>query len=128
MIRRPPRSTLFPYTTLFRSKLDQLLGKDDIGVGYQDKLAAGPTHADVLANILKEGRLLGSREFPMDSVGNLDNPDPAASRRHPPIHGIGQPRSIPGRIPFDEDKFDAELMLSTQTHEDVDGHLQSAQE
>src|SRR3712207_7035335 len=25
MIRRPPRSTLFPYTTLFRSKLLQLL-------------------------------------------------------------------------------------------------------
>src|SRR3712207_7721252 len=24
MIRRPPRSTLFPYTTLFRSDLDQL--------------------------------------------------------------------------------------------------------
>src|SRR5437667_6056561 len=25
MIRRPPRSTLFPYTTLFRSDLDQAL-------------------------------------------------------------------------------------------------------
>src|SRR2546425_9686351 len=25
MIRRPPRSTLFPYTTLFRSQLDFLL-------------------------------------------------------------------------------------------------------
>src|SRR3712207_7451710 len=25
MIRRPPRSTLFPYTTLFRSRLGQLL-------------------------------------------------------------------------------------------------------
>src|SRR5437016_13915525 len=25
MIRRPPRSTLFPYTTLFRSKLDALV-------------------------------------------------------------------------------------------------------
>src|SRR3712207_7301661 len=24
MIRRPPRSTLFPYTTLFRSRLDNL--------------------------------------------------------------------------------------------------------
>src|SRR3712207_7531891 len=24
MIRRPPRSTLFPYTTLFRSKLDPI--------------------------------------------------------------------------------------------------------
>src|SRR3712207_7430792 len=26
MIRRPPRSTLFPYTTLFRSKARDLLG------------------------------------------------------------------------------------------------------
>src|SRR3712207_7685720 len=26
MIRRPPRSTLFPYTTLFRSQLDSVLG------------------------------------------------------------------------------------------------------
>src|SRR5262245_64932056 len=27
MFRRPPRSTLFPYTTLFRSALGQLLGQ-----------------------------------------------------------------------------------------------------
>src|SRR3712207_7792395 len=27
MIRRPPRSTLFPYTTLFRSKTKQLLAR-----------------------------------------------------------------------------------------------------
>src|SRR5438876_7072367 len=27
MIRRPPRSTLFPYTTLFRSKLSDAIGK-----------------------------------------------------------------------------------------------------
>src|SRR2546429_6577058 len=26
MIRRPPRSTLFPYTTLFRSKLETRIG------------------------------------------------------------------------------------------------------
>src|SRR3712207_8751823 len=26
MIRRPPRSTLFPYTTLFRSRVRQLVG------------------------------------------------------------------------------------------------------
>src|SRR5258708_10070206 len=26
MIRRPPRSTLFPYTTLFRSKLSMMVG------------------------------------------------------------------------------------------------------
>src|SRR5258708_22045484 len=29
MIRRPPRSTLFPYTTLFRSRLDRAVGGDD---------------------------------------------------------------------------------------------------
>src|SRR5690348_17475466 len=34
MLRRPPRSTLFPYTTLFRS---QGLAEDDIaGVAYMD--------------------------------------------------------------------------------------------
>src|SRR2546421_7038086 len=27
MIRRPPRSTLFPYTTLFRSHLERALGR-----------------------------------------------------------------------------------------------------
>src|SRR5256885_7077634 len=30
MIRRPPRSTLFPYTTLFRSDLDRI---DDARIG-----------------------------------------------------------------------------------------------
>src|SRR5256885_7040134 len=29
MIRRPPRSTLFPYTTLFRSRLLRQLRRDD---------------------------------------------------------------------------------------------------
>src|SRR3712207_4012541 len=28
MIRRPPRSTLFPYTTLFRSVRDSIIGSD----------------------------------------------------------------------------------------------------
>src|SRR3989442_2914083 len=31
MIRRPPRSTLFPYTTLFRSLCRRLDGADDEG-------------------------------------------------------------------------------------------------
>src|SRR3712207_8225657 len=29
MIRRPPRSTLFPYTTLFRSGRDRGIGRED---------------------------------------------------------------------------------------------------
>src|SRR5436309_6974986 len=31
MIRRPPRSTLFPYTTLFRSHVDRDLGPTAVG-------------------------------------------------------------------------------------------------
>src|SRR3712207_9231373 len=36
MIRRPPRSTLFPYTTLFRS--DVLAGGGDPAQGARDRL------------------------------------------------------------------------------------------
>src|SRR2546425_12065033 len=32
MIRRPPRSTLFPYTTLFRSPLDLVAGPSGYGL------------------------------------------------------------------------------------------------
>src|SRR5258708_31900519 len=35
MIRRPPRSTLFPYTTLFRSKKD-VIALSQIALRYRD--------------------------------------------------------------------------------------------
>src|SRR2546427_8678496 len=43
MIRRPPRSTLFPYTTLFRSRLDALVpggNVDDLEPDETDLAAA----------------------------------------------------------------------------------------
>src|SRR3712207_8629537 len=33
MIRRPPRSTLFPYTTLFRSRVRGVIAADTMGGG-----------------------------------------------------------------------------------------------
>src|SRR2546427_2358430 len=39
MIRRPPRSTLFPYTTLFRSHPVQVLRR--IGAGHRPPAASG---------------------------------------------------------------------------------------
>src|SRR5256885_8944979 len=47
MIRRPPRSTLFPYTTLFRSRRfrahhgDHRLGQRDGRVGFEGRPAKG---------------------------------------------------------------------------------------
>src|SRR5258708_10560712 len=35
MIRRPPRSTLFPYTTLFRSRVERTLGTKVRPVGWK---------------------------------------------------------------------------------------------
>src|SRR2546427_1976524 len=43
MIRRPPRSTLFPYTTLFRSD-----PKGWVVGGYQADMEAGPTYTGIL--------------------------------------------------------------------------------
>src|SRR5690349_23497684 len=44
MIRRPPRSTLFPYTTLFRSEADD--GVDRAGDDGCEGAAAHPQAAD----------------------------------------------------------------------------------
>src|SRR3712207_7671614 len=40
MIRRPPRSTLFPYTTLFRSVDAALRAPRDLGWGAERKVVA----------------------------------------------------------------------------------------
>src|SRR3712207_7259330 len=36
MIRRPPRSTLFPYTTLFRSRFGRAVAGSDVEADVQD--------------------------------------------------------------------------------------------
>src|SRR5256885_8366762 len=56
MIRRPPRSTLFPYTTLFRSRervtaeIETRLGDED-GISRDDRdRIAGEIAADILGH------------------------------------------------------------------------------
>src|SRR3712207_6949400 len=57
MIRRPPRSTLFPYTTLFRSVLGHVLGVAPLLLGVVEVPdVEGPTHLRVLAGPAVEGR------------------------------------------------------------------------
>src|SRR2546429_5255076 len=47
MIRRPPRSTLFPYTTLFRSAVKELAQRVQVHAGRQFARAAGGAFHDV---------------------------------------------------------------------------------
>src|SRR2546422_8215243 len=51
MIRRPPRSTLFPYTTLFRSQHALCLEPDtlDLAGGFLDRDDRGLVQHDALA-------------------------------------------------------------------------------
>src|SRR3989442_10980390 len=54
MIRRPPRSTLFPYTTLFRSRPDH---REQRGVGEQrDRIERGQRVETEIPEHVRESR------------------------------------------------------------------------
>src|SRR3712207_9176721 len=56
MIRRPPRSTLFPYTTLFRSEATQRLSdRERSRAGLQDQRTARPRLVPSLAIAVRRG-------------------------------------------------------------------------
>src|SRR5256885_7921038 len=68
MIRRPPRSPLFPYTTLFRSVRQRLgqadqprLGGDDMGMPLGAGLAGGAADIDDRARRRDQVRRRGAR-------------------------------------------------------------------
>src|SRR5262245_65227118 len=45
MIRRPPRSTLFPYTTLFRSRDDRACGRGEVAPRAGARDASAPARS-----------------------------------------------------------------------------------
>src|SRR5256885_3535668 len=59
MIRRPPRSTLFPYTTLFRSSVHlRVLGEEAVAthVEMEALVFVGPRNAADLSALLENDR------------------------------------------------------------------------
>src|SRR3989454_7154525 len=55
MIRRPPRSTLFPYTTLFRSRDDGLV--PSVGLGELGEVLDDEVRLDAVAGQVRQRRL-----------------------------------------------------------------------
>src|SRR3712207_8657261 len=47
MIRRPPRSTLFPYTTLFRSIFERMREEAERGAGMGQQIRNGFSRASI---------------------------------------------------------------------------------
>src|SRR3712207_9395692 len=83
MIRRPPRSTLFPYTTLFRSALHQAVGDDPV--------AEGPGE-------VRRGRRVGHD----DAVDDVAAEEPAGVRIAVPVEVEGAVRKDVGGLAADD--------------------------
>src|SRR5260221_7662619 len=92
MIRRPPRSTLFPYTTLFRSnhrkenreeKQDTKTEKTSMNnirrsIRSEEHTSELQSHSDLVCRLLLEKKKKNDRQ---DAINNtLTNPLPAAWR------------------------------------------------
>src|SRR3989454_11595448 len=79
MIRRPPRSTLFPYTTLFRSHLPRGGERLDLlhrgGVGSEP--VAPVNHQDPLGDALEVHRPVERRVAAAHEEHTLPGEDPA---------------------------------------------------
>src|SRR3712207_8154184 len=78
MIRRPPRSTLFPYTTLFRSRDQQLGQLLALLVG------AGPEHGEGVPGVVEAARPGPERGLVgvVGHGGGTDQPSGMRSEEH----------------------------------------------
>src|SRR3712207_8014213 len=77
MIRRPPRSTLFPYTTLFRSLADVGQRRGDRDVLAE---AGGDDPAALVAEDLQQLREHAAEVLGLDRPGGVVRAEPRAGR------------------------------------------------
>src|SRR2546427_12667640 len=92
MIRRPPRSTLFPYTTLFRSIVDSLASRGGI-VSLDDLARVQVRERRPLESTYRGHRIV---TMPLPSSGGVIRPAPPnGAHGHAPPRGGHPPRRVP---------------------------------
>src|SRR3989449_3625270 len=112
MIRRPPRSTLFPYTTLFRSHLDERL----VGVrrDLQAHRVAPPALPQALLDHLEQvfGVVLLDRE-----VGVPRDAEHGVAHHAQPTEQLAQ---VAGDDVLEQDEADTPLAVCRHDHDAVE--------
>src|SRR3712207_6937339 len=99
MIRRPPRSTLFPYTTLFRSRRLEVEGFEVTRVGVD---ADGLVDAAGFAEALRRDTALAAVVWANNEVGTVEPVKELAgicAERGVPFHSDAVQAA--GRLPLD---------------------------
>src|SRR3712207_8213165 len=99
MIRRPPRSTLFPYTTLFRSRIVARGNEQRLSSGLRDRgwhVIAGQFLPDCVLRSEEHTSELQSRQYLvcrllLEKNNHVRNAT-SASHRYAHIHALGPPR------------------------------------
>src|SRR3712207_7016706 len=83
MIRRPPRSTLFPYTTLFRSMLVQQTERgDDMFMATFARHCQHVLDLDALATLPSPTALVPLAPAPEDEAPHPPGSEPLRSEEH----------------------------------------------
>src|SRR5256885_13327796 len=82
MIRRPPRSTLFPYTTLFRSGEpgERVRPEERVGVGEDQEITPRDRDPAIQGQRLSGARLLADQPDP--AIGEAAHPLVGRSEEH----------------------------------------------
>src|SRR5256885_5203409 len=96
MIRRPPRSTLFPYTTLFRSK-------GSIKIGLLLPLSAAG-NVGQLAQSMKNAASLALRDFPAADLQVLVKDDSGTPRSEEHTSELQSPCNLVCRLLLEKKK------------------------
>src|SRR5258708_29267138 len=96
MIRRPPRSTLFPYTTLFRSEDDA------------ERIAGRPVHLDVVPAVdARSGRQL----YKAQGIANGSGADGEVERSEEHTSELQSPDHLVCRLLLEKKKIEISCRL-----------------